>query len=170
MAKAVCMLCLMFGCTTYKPEGFGGGYNEMPLSQNAYLIKARGNAFASQNKTIAIAMVRAAVIAKEHGYDRFLILDQATYNDLSTYTTTGTATTNSTTSLTGNISGNRIRASGHTISKTSYDPPQVHTISKPRSEMVVFFVSKSDPQYDNALPVRSIIDRYGKTAGYKPAD
>jgi hypothetical protein len=71
-------LFFLLGCvTTYKSEGFGGGYTDLPLGQNRYRIEVRGNGFTSKRRVQNIAMVRAADLSLQNNFEYFYVLDSA---------------------------------------------------------------------------------------------
>jgi hypothetical protein len=82
------LLCLLLSaCTTYKPEGVGGGYTLVPLGQQQYRIDVRGNSFAGMQTVRNIAMVKAADTAIHNGFKYFRIIDSGSSVDrkLSSY-------------------------------------------------------------------------------------
>lgn len=162
-------------CTSYTPSGQGlagffGGFNETPLAQDTYRINASGNAYTSRAKTNAIAMVRAAELAREKGYDKFLVLSFDEWSKVNTFVTDGRATTTSYGSATAYNFGNSVNVTGNTTSYTTYSSPQVQTIEKPRTDIVVKFVGIGDPAAENALSVDQILSEFGPRVGYKPND
>lgn len=70
----VCLL-IVSCATSYKPEGFGGGYTDMPLGGSRYRIDVRGNGLASMKTVQDIAFVRAADLTLRSGYKYFVVLD-----------------------------------------------------------------------------------------------
>ena len=72
-------LVALAACTTYKPHGFGGGYTDFPMGQNKHRIEVRGNGYTSRERVQNMALVRAADIALQQGYEHFFVLD--TQND-----------------------------------------------------------------------------------------
>ncbi len=169
-------------------QTFGGlgisraGYSETPLASDAYRIHAFGNKNASHEKTAAVALVRAAVLAEEHGYDRFVIVDYDEWTDTSYRTTPTTATVDSTTSTNlyahgsaydigsyrhANIYG---RANSQTSATATIHHGGTYAVNKPKTDIVVLFVPSDAPEAARALRVADIISRYGKLAGYKPKE
>lgn len=161
-------------CATYTENGLFGGFSETPLASDTFRIQASGNAYTSRNKTNAIAMVRAAEPAQQHGYHRFVVLDFDEWAKTSFYTSPSTATTSTNFNATayGYGYGNYSQANlyGHANSTTTIDPGQTYAIEKPRTDMVVRFVPNSSQEASRALLATDIFARYGKTAGYKPKE
>ncbi len=74
---------LLLSCvTTYKPEGFGGGYTDLPLGGNRFRIDVRGNGYTGMQRVRDIAMVRAAELAQSNGYKYFFIVDSGSDKDV----------------------------------------------------------------------------------------
>lgn len=75
------MLAISFlsGCaTSYQPNGFGGGYSEMALSNDEYRVIFRGNGFTSSDLVQSYVLRRSAELTLNKGYKYFLILDSGT--------------------------------------------------------------------------------------------
>lgn len=188
---------LAAGCSTYSENGLmsrlddqlwgsigvsRAGFDETALASDAYRIHAYGNQNASHEKTAAVALVRAAELATEHGYDRFVIVDYDQWVSTSHYTTPTTATTDSTTNTNLYAHGSAYnvgqyryadlygRANSSTTSTTTIHPGQTYAIDKPKADIVVMFVSSGTPEASRALRVADVIARYGKLAGYKPKE
>lgn len=148
---------IAIGCTSYQPMGLTGGYSEVPLAKGVYHIQAAGNAYARSRKVNAILYTRAAVLAKEKGYDRILISEfkqdviQNISSDGNTY---GAATT----SVYGNTAYTSYSGYGGGVT----------TNNKPIADLVVRFLSTTDREYPSGLLVEDVIASYGPIAGYKP--
>lgn len=179
---AAILSMLVASCASYTENGLFGGFRDTPLAADTYRIQANGNAFTSRSKTTAIAMVRAADLALQHGYDRFIVLDYDEWAKTSYYTSPTTATTNSVTNTNlyargygynvgnyryTNIYGN---ADSRTTATTTINHGQTYAIEKPRTGIVVKFVSHGSKEAARALLASDVIARYGKIAGYKPAE
>jgi len=61
--------------TTYKKDGFGGGYTDMYLGNDQYRIDVRGNEFTTRQRVKDIALLRAAIITIEKEKEYFIIVD-----------------------------------------------------------------------------------------------
>lgn len=167
-------------------QTFGGlgisraGFSETPLASDAYRIHAFGNKNASLEKTNAVALVRAAVLAQEHGYDRFVILGYDEWTETSYRTTPTTATTDTSTTARFNAYGTGYdvgsyrytdisgRVNAQSTSTTTIHHGQTYAVNKPKTDFVVLFVPSNAPEAARALRVADVIARYGKMAGYKP--
>jgi len=70
------IIILISSCaTTYKKDGFGGGYTDMYLGEDQYRIDVRGNEFTSRQRVKYIALLRAAIITIENEKEYFIIVD-----------------------------------------------------------------------------------------------
>lgn len=62
---------LLAGCTTYKSEGFAGGFSDLRLSENVFQVSARGNSFASAREIQEMALLRSAEVVLANGFSHF---------------------------------------------------------------------------------------------------
>lgn len=156
---------ILSGCTSYKSMGFAGGFEETPLAANVYKIHTRGNAFASPSKVKAIALVRAAELTLNNGYDRFLIHSLENWEKSQTVRTSPGSYRSSGSAFVTPGAGGSAFVTGQ--STTTYTPPSYTKFSKPHSELVVQMLKPGDAGYENGLNPRQIISTYGPEAGYK---
>ena len=71
------------GCATaYQPMGFSGGFEELKLSQDTYRIRVSGNGYTSTGRAENIALLRAAELTLQDGYERFVILNGGVSQEL----------------------------------------------------------------------------------------
>ncbi|WP_436639986.1 CC0125/CC1285 family lipoprotein [Microbaculum sp. FT89] len=150
-------------CTKYQPDSLAGGFSEIPLSNNAYRIETRGNSFASAALVREITLVRGAVLTLDNGFQRFVVLDQADWENISTTVLPGTYQSNST--VHGSMIGGNIYGSGSTFG--TYTPPQTIQHSKPSNAMVIYMVREGEPGYEQALDPMQIIRTFGARVGYE---
>jgi hypothetical protein len=127
--------------TPYQPEGLGGGYEDVRLSDDTFEIRARGNGYSTEGHTRDIILLRAAQLARQNGFTHFQILDGSMRQSQRTYTTPGYSNTtanvygNSTATLSGNtVYGNY---SGFGAANTVYTPPQTHVITNQHGAALV---------------------------------
>lgn len=71
------LVSLISGCTSYKPDGFTGGFSDMRLSENVFQVSARGNAFASSKDIQEMALLRSAEVVLGSGYRYFEVARSA---------------------------------------------------------------------------------------------
>ncbi len=177
----VAISSLLAGCGTYSETGVASGLDDAlfgkfgisrsgvadtPLAADVYRIRGYGNQNASFEKTNAVAMVRAAVLASENGYHRFNVLDFDTWQKTSVHTTPATAET--TTNINAHSYGGYI--TGSATSTTTITPGQTYSLDRPRTDIVVQFVRNGSAEAASALRVADIIMRYGKKAGLAPEE
>jgi hypothetical protein len=149
------LVFLLSACATYTENGLFGGYHEVPLAADTYRISSKGNDLTTRSKTNAIALVRAADLAIEHGYTR---LEISNYNEW-----TKTKSFELPSSSTTYFHMNSYTGTGYA---TTYQSPR-NTITEehPRTDLVVRFVALSASRAVNALSVNQLILKYGPIAG-----
>ena len=133
---------LLSGCaTTYKSNGFSGGYSETQLDENVFKVVFRGNEYTSRERVADFTLLRSAELAMQNGYKYFVIVDANSYTTNSTYTTPTTATTNvnSSTYGTANTYGNNTKynTNTHGTATTTVWGGQTYNISKPSSSNTI---------------------------------
>lgn len=177
MRKSIFLVCVLIsGCATYSETGilsnlddaylgsFGfsrSGVTDTPLAANAYRIRGYGNQNASFNKTNALAFMRAASLAHEHGYDRFQIFDFSTWEKSTLHHRPATSYTTAQAGVA--VSGNVAYAAAR--SDTYYRGAQAYTRERPRTDIVVKFIRAGTKGAEDALLVSQIAKRYGKKSG-----
>ncbi|MGU3476437.1 CC0125/CC1285 family lipoprotein [Methylobacterium sp. D48H] len=118
------------GCqTAYQKTGLTGGYDELRLSENTYRVSVKGNGFTSKERAGDIALLRAAELTLESGYDRFSVV--------------GGEGVSSQVSGFDPIQTNRY---GNTLVTTGGDP-----VFKPGGNIVVRMLRPKDAGYADAL-------------------
>lgn len=166
------LLLVLGGCQTpYQPEGIGGGYEDIRLSEDTFEIRARGNGYSSESHTRNIVLLRAAELAIQNGFTHFAILDGSMSTSARTYTTPGTVNTTTQANVYGNANS---RFYGNSVS-TVYDgtvygtsrsvitPPQTHTITNQHGAALVKMFRTPVP---NALDAQLIYNQlHPKLAG-----
>jgi hypothetical protein len=161
MKKIIASIILLFisGCTPYQPSGFLGGYSETQLSPDVFRINFRGNGYTSSERTGDFAMLRASELTIKEGFKYFALINETNTSKTSTYTTSGSAYTTGS----SNIYGRNGSYSGSYSGYTTYNPPQTHYISKPRSELMIqCFKEKPEEIYifDAEFLMQSIKKKY----------
>jgi len=129
------LACLVLaGCATkYQEKGFTGGYEELQLSADTFRISVSGNGYTSTTRAENIAMLRAADLTMQRGYERFVILSGNVSQQYA-----------GSTDVTINRVGNTLVASGG------------EEIRKPGGSITVRLIAKSDPGFATALDARMI--------------
>ena len=129
--------------TTYKPDGFSGGFSETQLNENVWRVTFTGNGYTRKLHAEDFALLRSAELALEKGYNFF------TLNDSNSSIETSSFTTPSTSHTTGNAyrSGNYIYGSARTqtyggqnivVSRPSTTNLVVMFMEKPKTEGMVY--------------------------------
>lgn len=89
------IFCLASCATAYKPNGLTGGYSEMKLNSNTYVVNFRGNGFTSPERVKAMALLRGADLTKQNGFRYFAVMDADDRVNTSYHSTPTTITGNS---------------------------------------------------------------------------
>jgi hypothetical protein len=124
------LLCAAGCATPYGPAGLMGGYSNGPrLDALCYWVTFSGNAFTSRARAKDFAMLRAAELCMEMGYNYFRLEDVAYTEEITASTTPASSTTTGS----GRISGGRFGYSAH----TTYTPATTHYTRKPLAGVVI---------------------------------
>lgn len=161
--------CLCACATPYKSSGLMGGFSEAQLDDNVFRVSFRGNGFTSPERAADYSLLRAAELARNNGYNYFIIIDSQSYTEWSTYTTPTTATTTAqiNTRGTGNITGNNLnyRANSTGTATTRTHGGQTYIISKPTTaNTIVCFKEKPEIYglvYKVDFLIKSLAQQYG---------
>jgi predicted RNA-binding Zn-ribbon protein involved in translation (DUF1610 family) len=167
------------GCATpYQPCGLTGGYSETQLDENVFQVSFHGNGFTSQERASDLCLLRAAEIAKQHGFAYFIIVEKYNRVEQSAYTTPTTTTTNVNiaTQGTAHVHGNNINYNSNSSgTATSYTTGgQTYIISKPKTTNVIICF-KEKPKVDGLVYnvdfiLKSLPVSYGLKIGATYAD
>ncbi|RCL87199.1 hypothetical protein [Hyphomonas sp.] len=167
----IAALCALTACATgYQPEGMSGGFSEIPLAADAYQISVNGNGFTSSSRVTEMALLRGAELAKQNGYNYFVVRGVNEDSSVSSYTTPGSSHTSTYGTATAYGYGNTATAYGSSNSHTTYNAPQTHTIIKPGVDMVVQFIPDEHAQAAAALSVVQVFNMYGEKYGLEPPE
>lgn len=75
IASFVAVALAMTACATkYQPQGFSGGFSESWQSSDRVMIEFHGNMMTSALAVRDMAILRAADLARAHGFPRFAVL------------------------------------------------------------------------------------------------
>jgi len=160
---AVGMILLSTGCTPYKADGLMGGYAETPLSADTYHVTFRGNGYTSEARTRTGALVRAAELTLESGYDRFIILKAGVDTRTSAINIPGSYTESTTARAT--MSGNHLY--GTATTSGTYTPGTSIDVERYTTGYVIKMVKMDHPYAHEGLDPRKIIEKYGAEFGIK---
>lgn len=159
-------LCLQGCATPYQRAGFGGGFQELALNEDTYIVSFAGNGFTSSDKVNAYLLRRGAELTIEKGYNYFIILDgkQETISGkivLSEprYETTGYGDSY----YTGNAYGNSFSANGvHNFhSATTFHPGNSINMQRHASKIIIkMFKTNENNHY--ALNAKVILSNFSQ--------
>tara|TARA_R110000772_G_scaffold48719_1_gene111166 strand:+ start:1785 stop:2276 length:492 start_codon:yes stop_codon:yes gene_type:complete len=151
------LILALIGCgTTYKSKGFTGGFSEIQLAENVFEISFQGNAFVDAATVRDYAMLRAAEVTLEYGYEYFTLIEEDDSIKTVTATTGGSATTN----YQGAVSGNSVSGTA----QTQYSPPQTTTYNKPASrKTIITYIEKPE----NVISYSAVFVRDSIKKAYK---
>lgn len=147
---------IVTGCATpYQSNGFAGGYSETQLAPDVFRIHFRGNGYTSGERAQDFAMLRAADLCVQNGFDCFALLDERDSTSTSAISTPGYSYT------TGSVYsyGNSATYSGHTV----YSPGQTILVNRPRADLLIrCFHAKPEGVYafDASFLQKSLKQKY----------
>ncbi len=145
------------GCSTkYQSVGFTGGYSETALTENVFRVAFKGNGFTSRDKTIDFTLLRSAEVAKEKGYNYFVIMDSQNYSKIDVHKSRTTYNT----SFNATSYGNNISGTANTTSSGG----DINVITKPRTtNTIMCFQEKPSLNtivYDVNFVIKSLKTKY----------
>lgn len=139
-------LMLLIGCSTpYQPEGFAGGYSEVPLAADTFRVTVRGNGFTSPRQVQDMVLLRSAELTRQNGYRRFVVLGMNDTNQRSTQFVGGGATT----TFVGSTA------------ITNFTPPTAIDVNKPGTQAVIRMIRDNDPDFLRALDADQVVATVG---------
>lgn len=154
-ALCIALTCtLLTGCATaYKPNGFSGGFVDMPMAQDTYRIKFNGNGFTTEQQATEMAMLRAAELTLERGFSHFIVVSAGEKIDSTNAWMPGVTSTS--VYPTGN-GGFRSFTSGGGF---------MMNIRKPQAELIVRMFHDASTNGLDASAIASALARKYKKAG-----
>ncbi|MFZ4772595.1 MAG: CC0125/CC1285 family lipoprotein [Chlamydiia bacterium] len=84
----VAILITFTACTGYQSEGFWGGYSEITVAPDTFVVTYKGNEYSSEEKIYAYTLRRASELTLVNGYKYFSIVATADQTKKSKYTNT----------------------------------------------------------------------------------
>ena len=168
-----CLVVLLSGCATaYKPNGLGGGYSDMALSDDTYKVSFRGNGYSSPELVQTYLLRRCAELTLQNGYKYFIILTGGVNADQNVWTTPTTirSFSNGNTFTDGNVYGNsydnNLQANYYQNSISNYSsnttitPGQTHVIRRYTDTVVIKMLPRKTPQYTYAFDANIILKNF----------
>ncbi len=126
----IVLALVLSGCATgYQPDGYTGGFSEVQFDENVFEIRFSGNAMVGANTARDYAMLRAAEVTLENGYEYFVVLGEEDRTAVSTHTSGGSSTT----TYDSTMAGNSVQGTAN----TTYKSPQTNTYHKPTSRKTI---------------------------------
>ncbi len=142
---------IFIGCETpYQAVGVQGGYSDIQIAENIFKVSFRGNNITKIERVSDFALLRCAELSEQKGYSYFIIINENSYSEKSSFsipaTTYGSAT----------VIGNSVYGS-----TTTYGG-QTYTLSAPSSiNTIVCFKTKPDGfSYESKYIIPSIKSKY----------
>lgn len=124
-------ILLSAGCASpYKPHSFSGGFSDLKLSEDTWVVTYAGNGYTSSARSGDFTLLRAAELVHQAGYPYFTIMNAEEGFARMVTKTEGTAKTTSTVRPTG-FNNYQVE------SQTTYTPPKENVILKPHARMFV---------------------------------
>ncbi|MCW8471486.1 hypothetical protein OQJ19_12635 [Fluoribacter gormanii] len=152
--KIAPLFLALVGCATgYHPSGLSGGFSELQLAENVYVVKFNGNGFTSMYRATQFALRRSAELTKERGYRYFNIVDSSANVNRSYHRTPVTAntTSNSSGSVYGSYGYGRYNGFGNstTNTTTTFSGGDVYAIERPETYITIkLYKTKNDGSLD----------------------
>lgn len=157
---------LVVGCATgYQPNGWSGGFSEIPLASDAYQISVNGNGYTRADRVNEMALLRGAELTRDNGFNYFVVLNLSEYTRESSTTTPGSSTTNTSGSATAYGNSNSVTAYGSSTSHTTYNAPKTTVVVKPGVDVVIRFVPDDFAAESSALSVSQVFGLYAEKYG-----
>ena len=84
---------MLVGCaTSYKADGFSGGFSEIQVSENVWRVSFRGNGYTRTTRAEELALLRSADIATQNDFRYFAFIDSRIDKDSVAITTPSRST------------------------------------------------------------------------------
>lgn len=153
----VFVMLVCAGCaTSYQSKGFTGGFSETRLSEDTYRINFAGNAKTDSERAADFALLRAAELTRQNGYQYFVILAASDRVQRGAYTTPQSSTTN--------FRANQYGNSTYGTATTTTTGGQTYYFEKPRADITIMMLreepSDSGIVYNAQFVERSIRSKY----------
>lgn len=148
------LIVALAGCaSSYKPDGFSGGYSETQLDLNVFRVSFRGNGYTKADRAEDFAMLRSADITLSKGFKYFTVIDGNTSETQHSYTTPKQSFTNANATAYGN-------SAYGTATTTTYGG-QTFTSSRPTSTNTIMCFNEKPENHYPIYDARFICDSIG---------
>jgi hypothetical protein len=142
-------LLFLSGCaTSYKPDGFLGGYSEVQLSEKIWKVSFSGNGYTNPRRAEDLALLRSAELTLKSGYRYFSLMDSRSSKDLFKWGSGSTA------EITGQSYGNQ-------FSGTARIKNNEQVYSLPSTTNIVLMKSEGDADKNNLFDAKMICETLG---------
>lgn len=80
--KFILILALMISAcsTSYKGEGLMGGYSDIRIDENVFVVTFKGNTHTDDEKAVDYTLLRSAELALKNDFKYFVIVDRESYS------------------------------------------------------------------------------------------
>lgn len=162
----VLIISVLTACATpYQSEGLRGGYSEMQLNDNEYVVSFSGNGFTSEERVTKLLLYRCAELTKKKGFNYFVISSVHEAQNNSQFTTPTTVSSSATGYNNGNIYGSRYGGSFNG-GFNSFGAANVNTVVTPGStynitryqDAVIIKMFENNKNAPNVFKADSILD------------
>jgi hypothetical protein len=100
---SLCAIAFLTGCaTSYKSNGFAGGYSDTQLAPDSFRVMFHGNASTSPERMQDFALLRAADVVQQHGFTCFAVVNESSSTAVEGDKTSGTSVTSGSVQTSGN--------------------------------------------------------------------
>jgi hypothetical protein len=154
------------GCVTpYQPMGLEGGYSDVRLNKNTYLVRFKGNGFTDKYELGELILRRAADLTAQNGYRYFYINSGKQDVDSSVIYTPGKIETkeNGNYNLYGNRMGYNESYNGTYIgnSTTEITAPNYRVVNR-YSDTILIRMYQNQNKNQNFIEAKIILNKYSK--------
>jgi len=156
MKPSLLLFSILFisGCaTSYKSNGFQGGYSESQYADDVYEVTFKGNSHTSADRAKDFAMLRSAELCQKNGYSYFVVIDKESSTSISASTSAGQS-----------LSTYPAKVNGTTYSHTINTGGQTTIRSKPSSSVTVKMLRNKPADgacFEAAFIIKSLKSQYG---------
>jgi uncharacterized protein YceK len=156
------LVVALAGCaTSYKPEGYSGGFSETQLDTSLFKVSFQGNGWTKPERAEDLALLRGAELTLRNGFSYFVVIDSQSRERQGSYTTPK----QSYTTANATAYGNSAYGSAQT---TTYGGQTIHT-SRPTTTLTMMcFKEKPEIQgivYNAQFLCNSLGQKYDAICG-----
>lgn len=134
------IIFILAGCATatpYQRWGSSGGYYDVKLQEGVYKVNFGGNGWTSSERASNFALLHAAEVALQNGYNLFAVVNEKDISEHTTYTTPVRAQTSGIVLPPPPTPYGMIPPPSLYSGTTHYSGGETTNIDKPKSELVI---------------------------------